>query len=213
VGPRGGVVTQRSAKPFTPVQFWSWPPNKINYLNRNRVRSVGPMGPSGDPVSRLAKETILGTAVQGSRSSYEKTREGRSLSLSDLGCVFGDFCVPCPLRDHRRQADPRSRSLCARDLGFIKATRARLVRAVSTEQNGATAMSVCPPEDSQSLGDTGSSCRVSSCPGEIGNPFDARPTQLVRKSRQRRCLGLPDPWSARMSPSAYFPQSRIGAFD
>src|ERR1700742_837614 len=25
-GPRGGVVTQRSAKPFTPVQFWSWPP-------------------------------------------------------------------------------------------------------------------------------------------------------------------------------------------
>ena len=27
VGPRGGVVTQRSAKPFTPVQFWSWPPS------------------------------------------------------------------------------------------------------------------------------------------------------------------------------------------
>jgi hypothetical protein len=26
LGPRGGVVTQRSAKPFTPVQFWSWPP-------------------------------------------------------------------------------------------------------------------------------------------------------------------------------------------
>lgn len=25
-GPRGGVVTQRSAKPCTPVQFWSWPP-------------------------------------------------------------------------------------------------------------------------------------------------------------------------------------------
>jgi hypothetical protein len=21
------VVTQRSAKPFTPVQFWSWPPS------------------------------------------------------------------------------------------------------------------------------------------------------------------------------------------
>jgi hypothetical protein len=34
---------------------------------------------------------------------------------------------------------------------------------------GATAMFVCPPEDSQSLGDTGSSCRVSLCPGEIGN--------------------------------------------
>ncbi len=26
--PRGGVVTQRSAKPFTPVQFRAWPPAK-----------------------------------------------------------------------------------------------------------------------------------------------------------------------------------------
>jgi hypothetical protein len=26
VRPRGGVVTQRSAKPFTPVQFRAWPP-------------------------------------------------------------------------------------------------------------------------------------------------------------------------------------------
>jgi hypothetical protein len=25
--PRGGVVTQRSAKPFTPVQFRAWPPS------------------------------------------------------------------------------------------------------------------------------------------------------------------------------------------
>ena len=29
MGPRGGVVTQRSAKPCTPVQFWSWPPALI----------------------------------------------------------------------------------------------------------------------------------------------------------------------------------------
>jgi hypothetical protein len=29
MGPRGGVVTQRSAKPCTPVQFWSWPPPLI----------------------------------------------------------------------------------------------------------------------------------------------------------------------------------------
>ena len=27
--PRGGVVTQRSAKPFTPVQFRAWPPNLL----------------------------------------------------------------------------------------------------------------------------------------------------------------------------------------
>src|SRR5450631_3038480 len=35
MGPRGGVVTQRSAKPCTPVQFWSWPPlDPINALRR-----------------------------------------------------------------------------------------------------------------------------------------------------------------------------------
>src|SRR4029077_7471558 len=32
--PRGGVVTQRSAKPFTPVQFRTWPP-----ISRASVRS------------------------------------------------------------------------------------------------------------------------------------------------------------------------------
>ena len=25
-GPRGGMVTQRIANPFIPVQFWAWPP-------------------------------------------------------------------------------------------------------------------------------------------------------------------------------------------
>ena len=30
--PRGGVVTQRSAKPFTPVQFRAWPPFIFNGL-------------------------------------------------------------------------------------------------------------------------------------------------------------------------------------
>src|SRR2546423_1464083 len=32
MGPRGGVVTQRSAKPCTPVQFWSWPPTLSHFL-------------------------------------------------------------------------------------------------------------------------------------------------------------------------------------
>src|SRR5216683_3607924 len=41
MGPRGGVVTQRSAKPFTPVQFWSWPPSIksrlcLRYSNREQ---------------------------------------------------------------------------------------------------------------------------------------------------------------------------------
>ena len=37
--PRGGVVTQRSAKPFTPVQFRAWPPPSLigweNLLDRD----------------------------------------------------------------------------------------------------------------------------------------------------------------------------------
>src|SRR5216684_498438 len=56
-------------------------------------------------------------------------------------------------------------------------------------------------------------CRVASCPWTINKAFDARPTRLVRKSRQRRCLGRPGLWSAPMSPSAYFPRSRTGAFE
>ena len=36
-GPRGGVVTQRSAKPCTPVQFRAWPPNQ----STGRVKRCG----------------------------------------------------------------------------------------------------------------------------------------------------------------------------
>src|SRR5580693_9959861 len=42
MGPRGGVVTQRSAKPCTPVQFWSWPP-----LFQQLRLSFGPGIPQG----------------------------------------------------------------------------------------------------------------------------------------------------------------------
>src|SRR5215469_12919591 len=35
-GPRGGVVTQRSAKPCTPVQFRAWPPA----LNFNSLAAI-----------------------------------------------------------------------------------------------------------------------------------------------------------------------------
>ena len=39
LGPRGGVVTQRSAKPCTPVQFRTWPPIKSNTWDLARRRS------------------------------------------------------------------------------------------------------------------------------------------------------------------------------
>ena len=69
-----------------------------------------------------------------------------------------------------------------------------------------------PPEKNH-LGHTGSFYRVASCLWTVGKAFDARPTRLVRKSRQRRCLGLPSLWSAPMSPSVYFLRSRTGAFE
>ena len=46
MGPRGGVVTQRSAKPFTPVQFWSWPPSIQSSINPIKVlRPIFEAGP------------------------------------------------------------------------------------------------------------------------------------------------------------------------
>jgi hypothetical protein len=32
IRPRGGVVTQRSAKPCTPVQFRAWPPQSLSLI-------------------------------------------------------------------------------------------------------------------------------------------------------------------------------------
>ena len=39
--PLGGVVTQRPAKPWTPVRIWQWPPykymdNTLFYINNNK---------------------------------------------------------------------------------------------------------------------------------------------------------------------------------
>src|SRR3954463_3279316 len=38
--PRGGVVTQRSAKPFTPVQFRPWPPTSRDKSEQFQERAV-----------------------------------------------------------------------------------------------------------------------------------------------------------------------------
>jgi hypothetical protein len=40
VGPRGGVVTQRSAKPCTPVQFRAWPPLLLFGIVRGPMRLI-----------------------------------------------------------------------------------------------------------------------------------------------------------------------------
>ena len=37
--PRGGVVTQRSAKPCTPVQFRTWPPPHLRFWGIGEVRT------------------------------------------------------------------------------------------------------------------------------------------------------------------------------
>src|SRR4051812_3194004 len=40
MGPRGGVVTQRSAKPCTPVQFRTWPPSTKSMTCASPLRRV-----------------------------------------------------------------------------------------------------------------------------------------------------------------------------
>ena len=40
--PRGGVVTQRSAKPFTPVQFRTWPP-LFSYICERFAQDISPL--------------------------------------------------------------------------------------------------------------------------------------------------------------------------
>ena len=52
-GPRGGVVTQRSAKPFTPVQFRAWPPAFATAVPRSRSRPSHP-GEAGRIAPRSA---------------------------------------------------------------------------------------------------------------------------------------------------------------
>ncbi len=34
--PRGGMVTQRIANPFIPVQFWAWPPRNHDILKNDK---------------------------------------------------------------------------------------------------------------------------------------------------------------------------------
>jgi hypothetical protein len=53
-GPRGGVVTQRSAKPCTPVQFRAWPPLKFQSLRPDFQKgSFKPDFGSGNPLGTL----------------------------------------------------------------------------------------------------------------------------------------------------------------
>src|SRR5438874_2672957 len=49
--PRGGVVTQRSAKPFTPVQFRAWPPALSEVRGQHvNVKSTEPLGCNLRPI-------------------------------------------------------------------------------------------------------------------------------------------------------------------
>src|SRR5262249_51441155 len=44
--PRGGVVTQRSAKPCTPVQFRAWPPTPIRQFRKPRAGTARSEAPA-----------------------------------------------------------------------------------------------------------------------------------------------------------------------
>src|ERR1017187_1927458 len=89
MGPRGGVVTQRSAKPCTPVQFWSWPPPLIiDFIvvlesfagawqtapkafarsGKTRQGNGFPPAASGHRVACVGRWFVVGVKLEGARS-------------------------------------------------------------------------------------------------------------------------------------------------
>src|SRR6267154_3877837 len=77
MGPRGGVVTQRSAKPCTPVQFWSWPPPLIYGDSVKSGRLPGAL-----PVA-FGRSSALG-----SRRGCQVPINGGLLPIPILQCQF-----------------------------------------------------------------------------------------------------------------------------
>ena len=61
--PRGGVVTQRTANPRTPVQFWAWPPNSQRFAAAHFRRKPSPG--AGSSVNRSPR-TLRGSVFRGS---------------------------------------------------------------------------------------------------------------------------------------------------
>src|ERR1700719_1489100 len=89
MGPRGGVVTRRSAKPFTPVRFWSWPPSIQSAAYAEYLTGAGPPGglayqqaayqPSGNGTSGQASPlslAALGGALKIGRPATMKSSPG-----------------------------------------------------------------------------------------------------------------------------------------
>ena len=87
VGPRGGVVTQRSAKPCTPVQFWSWPPLQPTETAEKSV-ALGLAGQGSLPTCQRAGPGVLSASLKllvFTRSTRRgRTRRQRILLLSRL---------------------------------------------------------------------------------------------------------------------------------
>lgn len=92
--PRGGVVTQRTANPRTPVQFRAWPPtfpSKNNAKRKNLTRN-----------SRESRQTV-GT-VSGTAKKTTKTAEVSPSGLECPSCTWQADLPPDNLHD-----DPPSR--------------------------------------------------------------------------------------------------------
>ena len=74
--PRGGVVTQRPAKPWTPVRFRAWPPairkKSIKSSWRLAQALIYPPHQYGNisPVAQLVEQTAVNRSVAGSSPAW-----------------------------------------------------------------------------------------------------------------------------------------------
>ena len=67
-GPRGGVVTQRPAKPCTPVRFRAWPPKPFQVFHLGVCAKLCyiPVARGYSPVAQLVEQTAVNRSVAGS---------------------------------------------------------------------------------------------------------------------------------------------------
>jgi hypothetical protein len=102
--PRGGVVTQRSAKPFTPVQFRAWPPLKLNRLE-----------PLSEPAPRRVPSLCEGGLRPWVMAASRLTPQQAEAALATLSDINRPSrrTVPCsfPTRLQRSAAYPAVTSI------------------------------------------------------------------------------------------------------
>jgi hypothetical protein len=186
MGPRGGVVTQRSAKPCTPVQFRAWPPDAAS------GRTCEPNLPERrERAWRSACDLLRGTALTDTRlfrgsSAVEQPAVNRLVVGSNPTRGASAFCANISIRLGKRRracSPPCPRATRLRSTGLMRAPRSRCLhttRRSSRLRGGSRASRRCTTLTLRAIGWRPAWDRAGPLPG------DWRP-----QSRKRR---FEPPW-------------------